>query len=103
MAEYHTILGAIRHYRTYLPPLTPRDLEGPESKLPRTSQGLIWERLYPHFIILNAQIQLYNILEETNPFAYDSCLKSARDLKEVVSRLEDAEITQLGVMLGVSA
>lgn len=102
MAEYHTVLSAIRHFRSYLPSLTCQDAEGPESQLSRTSMGLISERLYPHFIVMNAQIQLYNILEETSPVAYDSCLKSARDIAALISQLNDLEIAQLGVMMGVS-
>lgn len=98
MAEYHNIMGAIRHFRSYMPPLLPVTSE--DSQLPKTSKGLIWERLYPYYITLNAQIQLYNVLEAVEPLAYDSCLKSARDFKAMIEQLADDEISLLGVMLG---
>lgn len=90
------MLHAIQHFRQYLPPLTSTE------PLPRTSNGLAWERLYPHFMTLNAQIQLYYVIADTNHEAYNNCLASARLVLDIIQQLTDDEIALLGVMPGVS-
>ncbi|QRV91618.1 Fungal Zn(2)-Cys(6) binuclear cluster domain [Ceratobasidium sp. AG-Ba] len=96
-AEYNIVYTAIRHFRSYLPPIRqPAD----EPQLPCTSNGLVWERLYPHFITLNAEIQLFYVLGDTDSLAYDRCLVSARAVESMIAQLTDAEISQIGVMFG---
>ncbi|KAG8715017.1 hypothetical protein FRC08_011113 [Ceratobasidium sp. 394] len=96
-AEYNVVYSAIRHFRSYLPPIR----QPPnEPQQPSTTNGLIWERLYPHFITLNAEIQLFYVLGDTDPMAYDRCLDSARAVESLISQLTDAEIAQIGVMFG---
>ncbi|KAG9127220.1 hypothetical protein FRC07_000138 [Ceratobasidium sp. 392] len=60
----------------------------------------VWECLYPHFVTLDAEIQLFYVLEDTDPLAYDRCLDSARAMESLTSRLTDPEIPQVGMMLG---
>ncbi|KAF8609421.1 hypothetical protein BDV93DRAFT_602093 [Ceratobasidium sp. AG-I] len=95
-AEYQTVLHGIQHFRHYLPPSW-SDEPGP---LPRTSGGLVWDRLYAHFMTLNAQIELYHVIAGTNQEAYDNCLYSARLVVQMVRQLTNDEISRLGVMLG---
>ncbi|KAG9102253.1 hypothetical protein FRC06_002172 [Ceratobasidium sp. 370] len=96
-AEYNVVYSAIRHFRSYLPAI--RQLPN-EPQLPCTTNGLIWELLYPHFITLNAEIQLFYVLGDTDSLAYDRCLDSARAVESLISQLTDAEISQIGVMFG---
>ena len=53
--EYNLVLGAIRHFECYLPGVRPQEGNIAESQLPLTSGGLIYERLFPHFVIWNAE------------------------------------------------
>jgi hypothetical protein len=98
-AEYNIVFSAIKHFRSYLPPI--RQPES-EPQLPCTTNGLVWERLYPHFMTLNAEIQLYYVLGDTDPIAYERCLDSAHLVKDLIDQLTDPEIAQIGVMFGVS-
>ncbi|KAG8737103.1 hypothetical protein FRC10_008570 [Ceratobasidium sp. 414] len=96
-AEYNVVYSAIRHFRSYLPPIR----QPPnEPQLPCTTNGLIWERLYPHFITLNAEIQLFYVLGDTDSLAYERCLDSARAVESLISQLTNTEISQIGVMFG---
>ncbi|KAG8729830.1 hypothetical protein FRC12_020679 [Ceratobasidium sp. 428] len=96
-AEYNIVYTAIRHFRTYLPPIyqLPDELQ-----VPCTSKGLVWDRLYPHFITLNAEVQLFYVLGDTDQLAYDRCLDSARAVESLLHQLTDQEISEVGVMLG---
>ncbi|KAJ1303890.1 hypothetical protein OPQ81_008302 [Rhizoctonia solani] len=98
--EYNLVLHAIRHFKSYLPGLRPQEGNFAESQLALTCGGLIYERLFPHFITWHAEIQLYNMLEGGQLVAREDCLNSAREIKNLTVLLEDGEIEQLGVLLG---
>ncbi|KAG8762627.1 hypothetical protein FRC11_008379 [Ceratobasidium sp. 423] len=98
--EYTTVLKAIYHFKSYLPSLRPQEGNIAESHLILSSGGLIYERLFPHFMILDAEIQLYNMLESDQDLARQQCIRSARDVKTYILLLTDEEIAQLGVLLG---
>ncbi|QRV95624.1 glutathione S-transferase [Ceratobasidium sp. AG-Ba] len=97
MVERDIIKTAIEHFKSYLPPIR-QPLAGIE--LPRTSNGLVWERLYPHLIVLTAEIQLFYLSGVKDHLDYEQCLRSARATKEIISELTDMEISQIGVVPG---
>ncbi|QRW09945.1 glutathione S-transferase [Ceratobasidium sp. AG-Ba] len=97
MAERDIIKTAIEHFKSYLPPV-----RQPSAGIqpPRTSNGLVWKRLYPHFIVLTAEIQLLYPSGVKDHLDYYQCLRSARATKEIISELTDTEISQIGVVPG---
>ncbi|KAF8741405.1 Glutathione S-transferase, partial [Rhizoctonia solani] len=96
--EYNTVLQAIQHFKRYLPGLYPREGDPAESQLHLTSRGLVYERLFPHFMVLNAEIEIYNILEEQE-LAREQRLISAREMKNLILQLTETEVEQIGVLL----
>ncbi|KAH7333969.1 hypothetical protein B0J17DRAFT_120451 [Rhizoctonia solani] len=100
--EYIVTLQAIEHFESYLPGLRPQEGNGAESQLTLTSSGLVFERLFPHFVIWNAKIQLYNIFEGTQTSAREERLKSARDIKNLTTLLTDEEMAHLDMLPRVS-
>ncbi|CAE6446320.1 unnamed protein product [Rhizoctonia solani] len=98
--EYNVVLHAIHHFKSYLPSVYPQEGNATESHLILSSGGLILERLFPHFMIWDAEIQLYSVVEDTDGqnLARESCIRSARDIKTLTLQLTDVEIPQLGVL-----
>ncbi|KAJ1310868.1 hypothetical protein OPQ81_009386 [Rhizoctonia solani] len=97
--EYNIVLLAIQHFKSYLPGLYPQEGNIVESQLPLTSRGLIWERLFPHYMTWNAEIQLYSMFEEEQVIAREECLRAAREIKNLTACLADGEIEMMGVLL----
>ncbi|CUA73728.1 Hyaluronate lyase [Rhizoctonia solani] len=96
--EYHIIVGAIQHFKSYLPGLRPQPGNSADSNLFLTSNGLVFERLFPHFMLWDAEIQLYTVFEDAE--AHNMYLNAARQIRYLTSQLTDKEIEQLGVLLG---
>ncbi|CAE6431220.1 hypothetical protein ACGC1H_001293 [Rhizoctonia solani] len=96
--EYYNVLQAIQHFKAYLPGLRPQEGNLAESQLFLTSNGLVFERLFPHLMIWDADIQLYSMFDHGE--AHQMSLKSAREIRYLTSLLTDKEVEQLGVLLG---
>ncbi|CEL58256.1 hypothetical protein RSOLAG1IB_03002 [Rhizoctonia solani AG-1 IB] len=96
--DYNIVLQAIQHFKSYLPGLEPREGNKADSHLYLTSRGLVYERLFPHFMILNAEVQIYSVLEEQD-LGREKCVQAARGIKDLIMRLTDEEIEQIGVLL----
>ncbi|KAH7344430.1 hypothetical protein B0J17DRAFT_712111 [Rhizoctonia solani] len=99
--EFNIVSHAIRHFKSYLPGLRPLEGNIAESELALSSRGLIYERTFPHCMVWNAEIKLYSILEGEQMAARIACLQSAREIRNMVALLEDREIAEVGVLLGV--
>ncbi|EUC65505.1 glutathione S-transferase, putative, partial [Rhizoctonia solani AG-3 Rhs1AP] len=96
--EYYNVLQAIQHFKAYLPGLRPQEGNPAESQLFLTSNGLVFERLFPYFMIWNADIQLHSMFDHEE--AHQMALTSAREIRYLTSLLTDTEVEQLGVLLG---
>ncbi|CAE6510785.1 unnamed protein product [Rhizoctonia solani] len=98
--EFNIVFQTLQHFKSYLPSMRPQEGNIAESELPRSTNGLIYERLFPYFMVWDAEIELLRILEEEQMTARLGCLQSAREIRNLVTLLEDQEVAVLGVLLG---